>query len=272
MPYDQWVSAVDLVLKSSKRKFRAQDILDSVLEDAYINDLSPVVFAMQPDIPLKPKGMDFGEWRDGLKWLPILGVVAICAWAARQAVTVVRADDASRKLGKIRYPVDLPIKTKAGDYYPEGAEASAKEAETIILEYLMSKKDVEVEFSEPVRALAYGKFLVRGGITAKNKYGTPISGNFEMVVYRKYRPTGSDEKGNLRYVLHDPQWLYEEPRLFASGDTIVWKRADVEPFERFGQEFTFVQPRGAVKRASVDERRKAQMRTQNNIYNSDDSR
>jgi len=269
MPYDQWVNAVDLVLKSSKRKFRAQDILESVLEDAYINDVSPVVFAMQPDIPLKPKGMDLGEWRDGLKWVPILAVVAVCAWAARQAVTVVRADDAGRKMGKVKYPIDLPIKTKAGDYYPDGAEESAKEAETIIRDYLMSKKDVEIEFSEPVRALAYGKFLIRGGVTAKNKFGTPISGNYEMVVYRRYRATGSDDKGNLRYVLHDPQWLYEEPRLFASGDTIVWKRRDVEPFERFGQEYSFQQSKSAAKKTSTLGRRTLQFPPSNNIYTSD---
>jgi hypothetical protein len=251
MQFDDWVNSVDMVLISSKRGIRAKDIQSDALEQSWLKGDSPVVFAKQLVLPVKPKIVRTGFFStdlSGLKALPwMLGILVIVgtAYYGKQYVSQNKGEIAMKGM---KYPQKLPLKTEVGNYYPEGAADAAEESKDIIKKYLMTPRDAISVFAEPVEILAYGKFKVQGSVASKNKYGTSIDSTYEMVVYRRY------VKAEDSYSLRDGQWLYEEPRLFASGDTNVWARGNVESELNFGNSSAFQQAKIGAKK-TVRQRR-----------------
>ena len=245
MKFDDWVNSVDMVLIASKRGIRAKDIQGDALEQSWLKGESPVVFAKQLVLPIKPKIVRTGFFStdlSGLKAMPwLLGILVIvgAAYYGKQYVSQNKGEIAMKA---VKYPQKLPLKTEVGDYYPEGALESAEESKDIIKKYLMTPRDAISVFAEPVEMLSYGKFKIQGSVASKNKYGTSIDSTYEMIVYRRY------VREENTYTLRSAQWLYDEPRLFASGDTNIWARGHVESEINFGSSATFQQPKQGARR------------------------
>jgi hypothetical protein len=219
--YDEWLAAVDTILHAQKRGIKVTSIDQAALQEAFDNDVSPVVFAQNPLLPIKPWKHDSPGLSES-RALPILVailVILLVGWWAKSYVGVHFRDKA---MEAVKYPLKLPVKGENGIYWPEHSREAEDEARSLIKDYLMTPKD-----ATDIEAIASSmpskrSFQIEGKVSSKNKYGTLITAPFQMTL----------ELVSSALFQGRTEFKIKSLRLQPVGDTNVWSRTDLMPFDQ----------------------------------------
>lgn len=190
MSYDDWLRSLDRALKSSGRDSRVRDLDPDELRKAFEAGTSPVAFSKNTSLPRRNESVKPVRLKPTFMWLPFALLVVLGAMGYRYVrdVNLARAG-ADRLEQQKSWPVDLPLKTDAGPYYPAGAD----EAEDLATDHAKSLliQPSAATFSK-VSAIRYGKdgsFQVDGYVDAPNEYNTRVNSRWSIWVLKRGEKT-----------------------------------------------------------------------------------
>jgi hypothetical protein len=219
--YDEWLAAVDTTLRAQKRGVKVTDIDKNALQEAFENDVSPVVFAQNPMLPIQRWKPDSNMFEDS-KALPILVSLLIIVLAVWWAKGYVGSFFRDRTMATVKYPLNLPVKGENGVYWPEQTHEAEAEACELIKEFLMTPRDATNIKATAKQMPTRSSFLIDGKVASKNKYGTVIDAPFTMTLQFSEQ---SLAQGILKFKMTNID-------LGISGDTNIWNRTDLSPFSQ----------------------------------------
>lgn len=232
MTYNDWLSSLEVLLKSNGSNLRVRDLDPNALKDAYDMGHSPALFARSTPLPLRKKGVKATTPKHSKAWLILPALLIPIAFTYRYLTMREREMTGwDNLMRRNKWPVALPLKTPNGPFTPEEASEPISRIYDKLREHLLNPKAAKFVSCDVVMTTSPGCYEYRGEVDAQNQFGATTRATFTASARRQVRVTYKQPGQPPEWTRIDKDWTIEVGDRLRSPESNVWNDAGTSTSE-----------------------------------------